>query len=473
MMLEFALAPVAYEQVDDDWLPHYRAYTYQWRVYQAVAEALNEQQTRCIFLVTPTGSGKTLASFAYSIKHGIPALGVYPTNELIRDQERALAGEYERIQGGQDWVLRVDSRALDDWGLEFNEPAHAETLEKLLNWRRVILTNPDILYYIAFGRYPERSDRWGQRQRLFTLLGSTYRLWVFDEFHLYNVKQMADVAFLIGALQAINPGIGRVFVFASATPDLEIIDHVRDRLHLSMDIIQADPVLAGTGRTVTHPVHLILLPADLEHWRGVDSLLSQAAFVDDFLTRYPQARVVTILDSVAGAIRLAASWRERYPDRPVGEVHGFSSEAQRTQALRQPITVGTSTIEVGIDFKDEAEKDLLIFEARTASQFVQRLGRIGRHQKTQNIPNWSIALVPEYVFHALSIMLNSSSYPLSREAFSNQLAEAYRVPETFRRYLIRHAPVEIAEAKVFFQSLFQPDDRARIESCDGPLAGVP
>jgi len=64
MMLEFDLAPVAYEQVDDDWLPHYRAYAYQWRVHQAVAEALNEQQTRCLFLVTPTGSGKTLASFA-------------------------------------------------------------------------------------------------------------------------------------------------------------------------------------------------------------------------------------------------------------------------------------------------------------------------------------------------------------------------------------------------------------------------
>jgi hypothetical protein len=73
-----------------------------------------------------------------------------------------------------------------------------------------------------------------------------------------------------------------------------------------------------------------------------------------------------------------------------------------------------------------------------------------------------MSLSLEHVFHALSIALNSSSYPLSREALSNQLAEAYRVPETFRRYLIRHAPVEFAEAKGFFQSLFQPDDRARI-----------
>ena len=53
-------------------------------------QALTGNETACLFLVTPTGSGKTLASYAYAINHAIPAFGVYPTNELIRDQERAL-----------------------------------------------------------------------------------------------------------------------------------------------------------------------------------------------------------------------------------------------------------------------------------------------------------------------------------------------------------------------------------------------
>jgi CRISPR-associated helicase Cas3 len=462
MTIEIDLTPLAYEQVGGDWLPNYRPYEYQWRAYQAVAETLDRKQSLCLFLITPTGSGKTLASFAHSIRHGIPALGVYPTNELIRDQERGLAPEYGRVLGWQDWVLKVDGRALDDWGLEFGEPAHAEALERLLNWRRVILTNPDILYYIAFGRYPERSDRPGQHQRLFALLGSTYRLCVFDEFHLYNIKQMASVAFLIGALQAINPEAGRLFIFASATPDLEIISYLRDCLNLPVEIIQAQAAPPGTGRVVTHPLHLLLVPADLERWRGVETLLDQSGCVDQFLACYPQARVVTILDSVAGAVRLAEAWRERYPDRPVGEVHGFTSEIQRDQALHKATTVGTSTIEVGIDFKGEAEKDLLVFEARTASQFIQRLGRIGRHGKTRDIPNWAIGLVPEYVVHTLAAMGTGPSPILSREDLYHQLEQAYRIRETFRRYLHCHAPVEFAEAKVFVQSLFQPDDRGRI-----------
>ena len=35
-----------------------------------------------------------------------------------------------------------------------------------------------------------------------------------------------------------------------------------------------------------------------------------------------------------------------------------------------------------MDFKAEREKDFLIFEARTAGQFIQRLGRIARHEKS-------------------------------------------------------------------------------------------
>jgi hypothetical protein len=105
---------------------------------------------------------------------------------------------------------------------------------------------------------------------------------------------------------------------------------------------------------------------------------------------------------------------------------------------------------------------MLVFEARTASQFIQRVGRIGRHQKTTDTPNCAVALVPEYVYYAIAHSLGNHASVLSREVLYGHLQEAYRVPESFGRYLIRHAPVEFAEAKVFLQSFFQPDDKARI-----------
>jgi CRISPR-associated endonuclease/helicase Cas3 len=221
--LSVNVEPLAYAQVDDGWLPGYRPYAYQSRVYRRVQEALAGKETLCLFLTTPTGSGKTLASYAYAINHQMPALGVYPTNELIRDQERALTAWIDPDQEYR--LLRIDSAQLDDWQSKLELQRHSETLERLLHWEPTILTNPDILFYTFFGLYggPE-----GVGRRLFALIGR-YRLFVFDEFHLYNVKQMADMAFLVGTLHSINPAYGRVFIFASATPESPAMPWLRDR----------------------------------------------------------------------------------------------------------------------------------------------------------------------------------------------------------------------------------------------------
>ncbi len=452
--LTVELAPLALEPLDEPWLPGQRPYAYQVRILQQVREALDRRETLCLVVATPTGSGKTLGAFAYSILHGEPAFGVYPTNELIRDQERALRPRID--PSGEGRLLRIDSAQLDHWQAVLDLRRHSETLEKLMSWNPTILTNPDILFYTFFGLYEGPP---GLSQRLFTLIGS-YRLFIFDEFHLYNVKQIADVAFLVGALHAINPTYGRVFLFASATPDAPILPWLRDRLGIPTEVITAEFSAASTAHLIAHPLRLTVLPADLRRWKGEEALLAYLSEIERFLQEYPSARIVTILDSVAAAVALAEHLRARWPGQ-VGEVHGLSSEAERGEALRRPFTVGTSTIEVGIDFKEEAAKDLLIFEARTASQFIQRLGRIARHSKSSPIPNWAVALVPEYVYHYLAGKLNSGQI-VPRPQLYTLVEEAYEQPEDFARYLRTHAPAEFQEAVVHALTLFQPDDRPRI-----------
>lgn len=458
MTLNLNIAPVAFDQMMADWLPDRRPYEYQWQAYELIQSAFTKGETLCLFLVTPTGSGKTLASYAYSIRAGIPALGVYPTNELIRDQEKSLAPEYQRVLHREDWVLRIDSHTLDEWGLDIEETRHASTLETLLNWRYPILTNPDILFYILFGRYPDIS---GQRQRLFSLVGNNYRLIIFDEFHLYNVKQMADVAFMIGALQAINPNKARVYIFASATPELAIVPWLRKQLGLRIETVTTKPSNDSLARYIAQPVKLTVLSADLGRWQGAQTLVDNLTLLDTFLAHHPQARVVTILEAVAGAINIAQIFRERYSDKSVGEVHGFSSDSEREKALQQMITVGTSTIEVGIDFKDDTGKDALIFEAHTSSRFLQRFGRLARHAKNTAIPNWSLALVPPYVYHFLRSRITDQA-TVTRQDLTSLIDEAYEKPEDFAAYLQKHAPAEFHAAKYFMQSPFQSDDQPEI-----------
>lgn len=457
MALNVHVAPTAFDQVDEEWLPDYQPYVYQYRVLELAREAFATGETICIFLVTPTGSGKTLASFAISFLTGKPALGVYPTNELIRDQERALAPEYKKAVGWDDWVLRIDSERLDKWGLDLGEPRHSQALEIILRWERVILTNPDILFYIVFGQYPDIN---GLRYQLFSTLADVYRITIFDEFHLYNVKQMADVAFYAGVLDAINPGTGRVFIFASATPESPARDWMAEQLKLRVETVEAHHSDAPDARTIAHPVRLTVAPADLTRWQGPGTLVEHLPLVDQFFNDYPEARLVTILDSVAGAVNIADAFRERYPARGVGEVHGLSSLDERESALRQPITVGTSTIEVGIDFKDETEKDVLIYEARTAAQNIQRFGRLARHEKDR--PNWVLSFVPEYVYHALCEEVEDGC-SLSRTQLYDSIRSAYSKDEDFSQYLSRHAPAEFHEAKEFLKYLFfEQDNRERI-----------
>ncbi len=447
--------PLYFSRVDVPWLSDMQPYPYQQRVYALVERALTEGETLCLFLVTPTGSGKTLGSYAYAINHRIPALGVYPTNALIRDQERALKSwldpeDYQRL-------LRIDSKQLDYWQTALNLPQHALTFETLMNWSPTILTNPDILFYTFFGLYQGQA---GISQRLFALMGQ-YRYFVFDEFHLYNVKQMADVVFFVSTLHAINPTKGRVFIFASATPDSPARHWLEERLHLPVEVIEGKPSDAPDAQCIAQPLELVLLPADLRRWRGVETLLDYLPMLQAFIQIYPQARLVTILDSVVGAIEAAQALQDLLPGKAVGEVHGVTSDTEREIALRCPITVGTSTIEVGIDFKDEAEKDVLIFEARTASQFVQRFGRLARHKKALPIPNRIVALVPEYVYHFLEERLSEVT-EVSRHEVYDLMREAYQRPEDFSRYLHKHAPAELHEARWQAQGLFQSDDRPRI-----------
>ena len=466
-MVAFDVAPLAYDQVEQpEWIHGYRPYRYQWDAFCLVREALDSRRTLCLFLVTPTGSGKTLGAYAYSIISGEPIIGAYPTNELLADQERALIPEFQYTRSNR--VFRVDSAALDRWQTDFDLKRHSETLEVILNYEPILLTNPDILFYLAFGLYPTLP---GLRERLWTLMGR-YRLFAFDEFHLYNIKQQADVAFLIGAMNAIKPDFGRVYILASATPDLEMVTLLREKMGLWVEVLEAQPSAFATARTVAHPLHLSVLPANLDRWQGLAALEENWGEVERLRREYPGACWVAVFDSVAAAIQAAQRFRRDFGHDRVGEVHGLSSEQARSEALAKTVTVGTSTIEVGVDFKGLFEKDILLFEARTSSQFLQRLGRLARHAKSLPIPNQAFAFAPEYVCNFLREQIGAAT-EVSRQRLRMLIEDAYQQPETFQRFRTQHAAVEMAEAVQLALGMFQPDDRPRIEAgLNGVIEGL-
>src|SRR5207244_9243881 len=129
--------------------------------------------------------------------------------------------------------------------------------------------------------------------------------------------------------------------------------------------------------------------------------------------------------------RLAQS----FGDEQVGELHGYMDRDAQRGALERKFTVGTTTIDVGVDFTGKQAKDFIVFEARSAEQFAQRLGRIGRQRRRQqDIPNYALALVPDNVHNALaekySALFNADK--CTRDEFFTAVRDCYTVPNLFK-----------------------------------------
>jgi CRISPR-associated endonuclease/helicase Cas3 len=117
-----------------------------------------------------------------------------------------------------------------------------------------------------------------------------------------------------------------------------------------------------------------------------------------------------------------------------------SAVAHLTQA---DLLIGTSTIDVGVDFRI----NFLLFESRDAGTFLQRLGRLGRHDgyeqdgTLRRFPDFQAhALVPPWIHARFFDAEQGSMPPLSegmevdRERLLAIVREAFPQPTTFQQY---------------------------------------
>jgi CRISPR-associated endonuclease/helicase Cas3 len=88
-----------------------------------------------------------------------------------------------------------------------------------------------------------------------------------------------------------------------------------------------------------------------------------------------------ILNSIASVKRLVPIFQELFHPHglSVGENTGLSSQQTKLASLETDLVFGTSTIDIGVDFKI----NFLIYESSDAGNFIQRLGRLGRHDSFQ------------------------------------------------------------------------------------------
>jgi hypothetical protein len=236
-----------------------------------------------------------------------------------------------------------------------------------------LLTNPDTLYLL----YSLRYGRAGANA-LASL--QAYQTIVFDEFHLYQGVELAHVLYLIHAARKF--GAFRRVVLLSATPHREVKEWIEKLLkpfEITMEITSVHPQI--DQRQVAHDVELVPISGGLDPVEAAFTKILELAprlrQLRQNDTRVDYVPAVVILNSVVKAIDLEDKLRANgFSQDEIVPIRGMSAREIRKLKPEQLIVVGTSAIEVGIDF----QCDYLLFEASDAASFMQRFGRLGRHQ---------------------------------------------------------------------------------------------
>lgn len=410
-----------------------RPYAHQAVQLQLVEKALIENKKVIIWNRARTGAGKTLANYGYLTKNPrARALGVYPVNELVKDQFQSLK------QGLPLGIWDEISLWTAEEMLKTRMPGESklEQIKRMsTRYHRAVLTNPDHLMLIAQERL--YAYKRGELVEAFYRMGE-YSLQIFDEFHLYNIAQVNFLAQWIALVATVFPNKGFVFNLSSATPRPDVFHLIKGtgieiwnvQEEVERWLLEEKPPIYE-NRVFLEPLHLHVVSSYLEAWNTSQRILENWGEVEAYLSEWPTAKGLIILDSIHEAQFLAKALREKGYD--VGEVHGLSDRSRSRDALAKQITVATATVEVGVDFQGETRKNFMIFEARNAGSFMQRLGRIGRGNcRKPNPPIHVWAYVPGYVAEQVH---ENSRDELSRSELEEVITGAYQYYQDFSRYI--------------------------------------
>ena len=151
--------------------------------------AIRDPDIDVIFNAAMTGDGKSLAAYLPALVDNQPILAMYPTNELIRDQLKQIVSYCNRFSCKIEPEYMF-SEKLYELRAQLEMNRQAQVISFLARKHEILLTNPDIFNLIANFEYMREYEN--PDILLQTVIGA-YNIFLFDEFHLYDVSQVVSV----------------------------------------------------------------------------------------------------------------------------------------------------------------------------------------------------------------------------------------------------------------------------------------
>jgi CRISPR-associated endonuclease/helicase Cas3 len=418
-------------------------------------KALRNPDIEVVFNAAMTGDGKSLAAQLQVLQGETSAIALYPTNELARDQESQTRQYIAAFQPpNEPRVNRLSGATLEVYA-ENEGISKFAAISTHTAQSEILLTNPDIFHYLHRRAYLTKDDA---PDKLYGRIDKDFNLFIGDEFHVYSAPQVASLINTMLLIKFTNRR--KKFLFLSATPDdrlvqklekagfrCQVIDPLRAGKYQFPENIETQESLQTAGwRQVAHPISLDFIPLESVAKASETWLRENAEAILQHFQIHPNSKGAVILNSIAAVKRLVPFFQELFSSHglTVGENTGLSGQSTREASLAADLVFGTSTIDVGVDFKI----NFLIFESADAGNFIQRLGRLGRHDRNTQGQLFdgftAYALVPKFLVERLFLtkqsLLVGNFY--DRPALNQAINENYRRINDFQGYYKRWGAVQ-------------------------------
>ena len=432
---------------------------HQVEVYQAAKEH------DIILDLAPTGTGKTSAGLSVlDFNRNHHAIYIAPTNALIEQQTQA-AKNFIQDAGLPHVVKAASAQQVKLWP---NDLVGKRSGEKLYNLLRqpatifpectdkplLLITNPDIFYYSIFFAYNKLD-----RSNIASVFYSSFATIIFDEFHLYDAKQLVSMLFYL----ALSKVFGyfqnnRKVVLLTATPE-PACEAALGQLIASGVKVCSVRGESSTGEMIPSQTAVSL---EIRKQPGKHSLIEEIKNeVTQKIQNSPEQFGAVILDSLDSVNFLHKTLGEAGLENICGRITGpIKSREERHASAQKQVILATSTVDVGFNFErdnspERQNLDWLIFSSRDRFSFWQRIGRVGRvlGKQQTDIPSEAIAFLPEKAWEQGISVLNCSG---GREALRQTLESLECLKKPFLEiYWRSEAFLEIARPLLEFESSFE------------------
>lgn len=350
-----------------------------------------EELPEFTIITAPTGTGKSYA-FPFPVLKSkkapkgiddvqqVRGLIVLPTNALISELTASFRKTYKKqgliinqLTGPE--LNKHDVKGIKRWEKAFTIAEESD----------ILITNPDLINFAMHGGYHQYA--WNDRtsNTRFSSFLDKFNYVIFDEYHLYDEAQIANILTLVKLREFFLPNEkpqkgsvhGVRFFFVSATPEVGLEEIIREDGHNPEIVTELIVSEEDNARAIHGELEVQFFDS-----KDIKELIRSK--IPELQTVLKTKKALLILDRLRNVQELASELKSYFNGYEIYQSTGYVSKSENhTEKIKSAnLIIATNKAEVGVNYDVEY---CIMETGKFFQNFLQRFGRISRGDLTGKV----------------------------------------------------------------------------------------